>query len=57
LCLAPGGRLIASGILRGEAERVVADLVARGLTLVASRDEDDPEDPIDTWRALVLERR
>ena len=47
--VAPGGRLIASGILRGEADRVAARLVEQGLLLGGRLDEED-------WQALILER-
>ena len=47
--VAPGGRLIASGILRGEADQVAARLVEQGLLLGGRLDEED-------WQALILER-
>src|SRR5207245_2456212 len=47
--VAPGGRLIASGILSDESSRVTAALVPTGLQLIDSDDEEE-------WRALTFVR-
>ncbi|MSP61153.1 MAG: 50S ribosomal protein L11 methyltransferase [Myxococcales bacterium] len=47
--VAPGGRLVASGILCEQADAVAAVLCAHGLTLSGSRDEEG-------WRGLVMAR-
>ena len=48
--LAPGGRIVLSGLLRGQAVAALAPYVARGLIL-------KERIPLEGWMTLVLERR
>ena len=48
--LAPGGRVVLSGLLRGQAVAALAPYIARGLML-------KQRIPLDGWMTLVLERK
>jgi ribosomal protein L11 methyltransferase len=48
--LAPGGRVVLSGLLRGQAGAALAPYIARGLVL-------KERIPLEGWMTLVLERR
>jgi ribosomal protein L11 methyltransferase len=48
--LAPGGRVVLSGLLRGQAVAALAPYIARGLVL-------KERIPLEGWMTLVLERR
>ena len=48
--LAPGGRVVLSGLLRGQAAAALAPYIARGLML-------KERIPLEGWMTLVLERR
>jgi hypothetical protein len=48
--LAPGGRVVLSGLLRGQAVAALAPYIARGLIL-------KERIPLEGWMTLVLERK
>jgi ribosomal protein L11 methyltransferase len=48
--LAPGGRVVLSGLLRGQTVAALAPYIARGLIL-------KERIPLEGWMTLVLERR